>query len=384
MLLKCAAGVKFAIIGHTLGFWMYKIHFSLQTVTFLGTIFAVPFALKPLWYSLLNKYFTINYTLTKIISTVEYTFLLLVTFLPAGELLFLLSVGIAALCGATLDAILVGEMRRKTHPQFLKTISRHLYISELIGMIAGNTGVIYLSQFIAWHMLYRITIIVTLGLVILNIHYLEDTQSCKESQFMTASIEFLQRLKLTGIWLTGIVLAYRFQSAFLAHTLQLFLLDEKLSITTITLIKSISYLGMALGILLAAYTPSYPRLVLLVRNSGLLMLASLASTGILRDNPQALMLVGIAATIERFAQFSEQLILKELQLLHSSKNHASIQISTLDSIGMAARFGGEILSGCAAAYLGWTNFFLGASGATLIVGALLLMRARVIKESHSY
>ena len=124
ILLKYAAGAKFALLGHTLGLWMRSLEFSLSAITIVGTVFATPFALKPFWYSLVNKYFQIDYKFTKVSSIIEYTLLVLVTLLPAGKSMFFISISMASLFAAVFDAILIGEMRRKTEISQIGSINR--------------------------------------------------------------------------------------------------------------------------------------------------------------------------------------------------------------------------------------------------------------------
>jgi hypothetical protein len=375
LLLKFAGGMRFALLGHTLGWWMRSIGFSLGSVTLVGTIFGIPFALKPLIYSALNTRCVIDYTLIRRIAMIEYTMLTLTGMLAPGTAGFFCSAGCAGVCGAVFDAVLIGQVRRTTKESDLPYVNRNASVVEVFGMTIGSTGTFYLSQFVDWQGVYRIMIIVATCAMATSISYLRDLQP-SDTRILTAGAEFFTRLRTTGYWLIGTILLYRLQSASLAQTLQLFLLDSKLSTNDITSIKLIGYLGTYFAYALAPRCTSHPIPILFLKTLAILGFAYFAATDVLQSAAYACLIAGGTLAIEKFARATDQLMLKEFGLLYSDKQHATIQITTLDSLGMMGRATGEIVSGSLAEYLGWNYFFLATTAPGILLFALLTLRPR--------
>ena len=345
---KFCSQINFALIGHSITYWMRDSGFSIPTSIFFGSIFTFPYLFK---YYL--SYFAIKYCNffvhnSFILYLCEFLFGLCITIFPLKSIEFCICVLVTSSLGALLDSLLLSEFySRNINNNTPEQFGSFAYGLDLLGLIIGSDLPFFLSNYYPWITVYRYTLCVTFLIKLFSIGNLN-----LNNQKMPLNVwqNFLDCCK-HGKDVIIITSLYKLQSAIISHTPTVYLKSIEYPQIYISIARFIAHFGMIYAVYQVRNiykAENYLCTTIYIKGTMVFLISYFIYMRY--DNLSILMII-----FEKISRGVESCILTSIQAKYSSNSAHFIALNTLSNF---IRLIAELLSGFIQSYTGWVYFFI--------------------------
>lgn len=357
-----ASGVLFALLGHTIGYWAYDLHYTLSTVTLLGSVFSAPSLLRAPLCICISWVFRTSKRLIVCLALARWAFMCRMTHVVFASYEFCVLGVLAASVGTIFDGLMIGQVRAWSKDSDLPRVSKYTYIGYIAGMIVGSNVALVMSKYLAWHTVYRVLAATAMLVNICSLVLLPAvTEQCMSIQRATAKL--FTHITTHAAMLTVLTLLWKLQNAFLAQSITLFLM-RRMGKEVTAFVKAASHAAMFVG--MCAPMVETPTRFMVAKT--LVVLGLLVSSWHL-ESVHILVLAALL-WLEKFLRACESVTFSRIQMQYTDKKHATVQLTLISAVVEGTRLVGDAVSGACISALGWHDFFGMVSVLSIVVTCL--------------
>lgn len=368
--LRCATGINFALLGHSIGLWMQSCNISIEYVTTFGAVFTVPYLFSPFLYSFVSKQGVLSPRILKFLFLQWYLSLFAMTFFNPWQAWFAVCAFVAATIGALLEILIIHNIKDAAGSDGAHSVSSRLYIGQLAGMTFTSQASLLMSAYVGWNTVYQALVLLSLACALPSLNMLIVTGNAPQIDVRSAISDLLTN-RQTVFWLVTLTLLCKLQSGLLSQTPQLFFRTQGMTIQAIVAAKTFGILGQFLGFITSGLCKTNRGItgLFLIRSAVAGSFAVFAYTGLLAYTDYQVPITGSVLCIEKLTRAIDNIVLGAVYLQCCSRVHGASQYSLLRTFSDLARASSDVASGHLVKHIGWTLLFC-CSAVTSIVTAV--------------
>lgn len=354
---KFCCQINFALISHSITYWMRDNGFNIPISIFFGSIFTFPYLLKYYLAHLIIKYFNYFARNPLFLYLFEIFCGLSLTIFPLQSAGFCLCALCASSIGAILDSLLLAEFySRNINYQTPEKFGATSYGLELVGLIIGSDLPFFLSNYLSWIFVYRYTLLITF---IIKLICIGNKRLDTNEMPLNVIKDFLSCCKQAKNVII-ITILYKLQSAIISHTPTVYLKSIEYSQLYISLARLVAHIGMIYAVYKMRNIYRVENyLSLTVSLKGILLFLIAGSVYLRYDNCSIIMII-----IEKIGRGVESCILTSIQAKYSINSSHFVALSALSNF---VRFALELFVGFIQNLLGWSVFFIFVGCVSILV-----------------